>query len=118
MKWINTEFKVLPGVISGASDFAATFSVDSILKLLHNFDCADLLKFREKLSQFPNASSTSRLHPNEDVLVIKAKFAREFWFASGKEVAKNGARAKLDQVGFSETLLAFVSSRIFSLWFS
>jgi hypothetical protein len=53
------------------------------------------VKFREKLSQFPDASSTSRIRPNEDVLAIEAKFAREFWFASGKEVAKNIARAKL-----------------------
>jgi acetyl-CoA carboxylase alpha subunit len=30
MKWIDTEFKALPGVISGASDFAAAFSVESI----------------------------------------------------------------------------------------
>jgi hypothetical protein len=35
MDWINTEFKALPGVISGASDFATAFSVESILKLLH-----------------------------------------------------------------------------------
>jgi hypothetical protein len=98
MEWIDTEFKALPGVISGASDFAAAFSVESILKLLHNFDCADLAKFRKKLAQFPNASSTSRLCPNEDVLAIKIKFAREFWLASGREVVKNIARAKLDQV--------------------
>jgi hypothetical protein len=78
MKWIDTEFKALPGVISGASDFTAAFSVESILKLLHDFDCVDLVKFREKLPQFPDASSTSRLRPNEDVLDIKAKFAREF----------------------------------------
>jgi chromosome segregation ATPase len=58
MERIDTEFKALPGVISGASDFAAAFSVESILKLLHDFDCADLVKFREKLPQFPNASST------------------------------------------------------------
>jgi hypothetical protein len=100
MEWIDTEFKALPGVISGASDFAAAFSIESILKLLHNFDCADHVKFREKLPQFPDASSTSRLRPNEDVLAIKAKFAREFWLASGKEVVKNIARAKLDQVSF------------------
>jgi hypothetical protein len=70
------------------------------LKPLHDFDCADLVKFREKLPQFPDASSTSRLRPDEDVLAIKAKFAREFWLTSGKEVVKNIARAKLDQVGF------------------
>jgi Rad3-related DNA helicase len=70
MKWIETEFKALPGVISGASDLAAAFSVGSILKLLHDFDCADLVKFREKLSQFPDAASTSRLRPNEHVLAI------------------------------------------------
>jgi hypothetical protein len=49
MNWIDTEFKALPGVISGASNFAATFSVESILKVLHDFDCADLVKFRERL---------------------------------------------------------------------
>jgi hypothetical protein len=102
MKWIDTEFKALPGVISGASDFAAVFSVESLLKLLHDFDCADLVKFREKLSQFPDAANTSRLRPNEDVLAIKTKFAREFWPTSGKEVAKNITRSKLDQACFLE----------------
>jgi hypothetical protein len=71
------------------------FSVESILKLLHDFDCADLVKFHEKLPQFPDALSTSRLRPNEDVLAIKAKFAREFWLTSGNEVVKNIAHAKL-----------------------
>jgi hypothetical protein len=109
MSWIETEFKALPEVITGASDFAAAFSVESILKLLHDFDCADLVKFREKLPQFPDASSTSRLWPNEDVLAIKTKYAREFWFASGRETVKNVARAKLAQVDFLETLLTFAN---------
>jgi hypothetical protein len=61
MDWIDAEFKALPEVISGANDFAAAFSVESILNLLHDFDCADLAKFREKLPQFPDALSTSRL---------------------------------------------------------
>jgi hypothetical protein len=100
MIWIETEFKALPEVITRASDFAAAFSVKSILKLLHDFDCADLVKFCEKLPQFPDASSTSRLRPNEDVLAIKTKYAREFWFASGRETVKNVARAKLAQVDF------------------
>jgi hypothetical protein len=58
----------------------------------------DLVKIREKLPQFLDASSTSRLRPNEDVLAIRTKFAREFWIASGKEVVKRISRAKLDQV--------------------
>jgi Rad3-related DNA helicase len=107
MDWINTEFKALPWVISGASDFAAAFSVESILKLLHDFDYADLAKFPEKLTHFPNASSTSIICANEDVLAIKIKFAREFWFASGKEVAKKIARIKLDQVSFWKASLFF-----------
>jgi hypothetical protein len=105
MGWIDTEFKALPGVISGASDFAATFSVESILKLLHDFDCADVVKFREKLTHFPDTSSTSIIRANEDVLAIKIKFVRKFWFASGKEVAKKIAHAKPDQVSFSKTLV-------------
>jgi hypothetical protein len=37
---------------------------------------------------------------NEDVQAIKNKFAREFWFASGKEAVKVIARAKLAKVNF------------------
>jgi hypothetical protein len=48
MECMETEFKALSEVISGASDFATAFSVESILKILHDFDCADLEKFREK----------------------------------------------------------------------
>jgi hypothetical protein len=95
MEWIDAEFKALPEVISGANDFAAAFSVESILKLLHDFDCVDLVKFREKLPQVPYTLSTSRIRPNEDVQAIRAKFAREFWLASGKEAVKSIARAKL-----------------------
>jgi hypothetical protein len=98
MEWTDAEFKALPEVISGANDFAAAFSVESILKLLHDFDCADLAKFREKLPQFPDTLSTSRLRPNEDVQAIRSKFAREFWPASGEEAVKSIARAKLAQV--------------------
>jgi hypothetical protein len=53
MKWVDTEFKVLPGVISGASDFIVAFSIESILKLLHDFDCADLVKFARSFHNFP-----------------------------------------------------------------
>jgi hypothetical protein len=108
MGWIDTEFKAFPGVISGASDFAAAFSVESILKLLHDFDCADLAKFHEKLTHFSNASSTLIIRANEDVLAIKIKYVRELWFASRKEVAKKIARAKLDRVSFWRTSLAFL----------
>jgi hypothetical protein len=112
LQWIATEFKALPEVISGANDFAAAFSAESILKLLHDFDCADLAKFCEKLPQFPDASSTSRIRPNADVLAIKAKFAKKFWFSSGKEVVKNIARAKLEKVFYSETLLIFETYKL------
>jgi hypothetical protein len=77
MDWMETEFKALTEVISGASDFTAAFSVESILKILHNFDCVDLEKFRANLSQFPSATSTAILRANADVLAIKIKFARE-----------------------------------------
>jgi hypothetical protein len=66
------------------------------------------VKFREKLPQFPDALSTSRLRPNEDNLAIKANFAREFRLTNGREVVKNIARAKLDQVGFIADFCKFM----------
>jgi hypothetical protein len=117
MEWIDAEFKALPEVISGANDFAAAFSVESILKLLHDFDCTDLVKFGEKLPQFPDTLSTSRLRPNEDIQGIRAKFAREFWLASEKEAIKSIAPAKLAQVDLQKILFASANLRSFLFWF-
>jgi hypothetical protein len=97
---MEAEFQALSEVISGASDFAAAFSVESILKILHDYDCADLEKFRGKISQFPSATSTAILRVNVDVQAIKNKFAREFWLTSGKETVKAIVRAKLAEVVF------------------
>jgi hypothetical protein len=83
------------------------------LKLLHDFDCADLAKFREKLPQFPDALSTSRIQPNEDVQTIRSRFAREFWLASGKEAVKSIAHAKLAQVSFRTVPFATTYSHNF-----
>jgi hypothetical protein len=88
---METEFKALFEVISGASDFATAFSVESILKILHDFDCADLEKFRDKISQFPSATSTSIIRANAEV---------QARIASGKETVKVIARAKLAEVNF------------------
>jgi type IV secretory pathway VirJ component len=53
MNWMEAEFQALSEVISGASDFAAAFSVESILKILHDYDCADLEKFRGRSPNSP-----------------------------------------------------------------
>jgi hypothetical protein len=102
MEWIGTEFKAHPGLISGASDFAAAFSIESILKLLHDFDCADLVKFREKLPQFPNALSTSRLRPNEDVLILRLNL---------RENSDLPAEGKLSRTSLVLSLTRLVSTK-------
>jgi type IV secretory pathway VirJ component len=98
MDWLEAEFKALTEVISGASNFAVAFSVESILKILHDYDCVDLEKFRANLSQFPSATSTAILRANSDVQAIKIKFAREFWLTGGKDIVKTIAQAKLAEV--------------------
>jgi myosin heavy subunit len=98
MDWLEAEFKALTEVISGASNFAVAFSVESILKILHDYDCVDLEKFRTNLSQFPSATSTAILRANSDVQAIKIKFAREFWLTGGKDIVKTIAQAKLAEV--------------------
>ena len=45
MDWMVEEFESLPDVIATASDFAASFCSESLLKLLDSKDCADLAKF-------------------------------------------------------------------------
>jgi Rad3-related DNA helicase len=98
MDWLEDEFKALHEVIDGAGNFAVSFSVESILKVLHDYGCADLAKFREKISKFPSVTSETILQDNPDVIAIKLKFAREFWVVGGSEMAKTVGRLKLDEV--------------------
>jgi type IV secretory pathway VirJ component len=98
MDWLEAEFKALTEVISGASNFAVAFSVESILKILHDYDCVDLEKFRANLSRFPSATSTAILRANSDVQAIKIKFAKEFWLTGGEDIVKTIAQAKLAEV--------------------
>jgi hypothetical protein len=72
--------------------------VESILKVLHDYDCVDLAKFRANLSQFPSVTSDTILQDNPDIVAIKLKFAKEFWLVGGADIAKTVARAKLDEV--------------------
>jgi hypothetical protein len=44
------------------------------------------------------AAGTSAIHPNEDVQAVKIRFAKEFWFVSGKEFTKKVARDKLEEL--------------------
>jgi hypothetical protein len=97
---ISPLLKGTPRVVPDTSNFATAFSMESILKILHDFDCADLEKFRGQISQFPSATSTSIIRANADVQAIKNKFAREFWLTSGKEAVKIIACAKLAEVNF------------------
>jgi hypothetical protein len=113
MDWLEDEFKALTEVISGASDFAVAFFVESILKILHDYDCVDLAKFRANLSQFPSVTRDAILRANPDVVAIKVKFAKEFWMAGGAEVVKTIAQAKLAEVVSFARFRDLCSSRVF-----
>jgi hypothetical protein len=98
MKWMLSKFEALPEVISNASDFTATFSVENLLKLLENCDCVDFEKFKGALQKFPDTDSTSFIQSHEDVRAVKIKFMKEFKVASGKEFAKKITREKHEEV--------------------
>jgi hypothetical protein len=73
--------------------------VEILLKLLNDFDCFDLPKFRGALSRFPDDGSTSIIRPNEDIRVVKIRFTRESWYVTRKEFAEKISHEKLEEVG-------------------
>jgi hypothetical protein len=113
MDWLEDEFKALPEVISGASDFVVAFSVESILKVLHDYDCVDLAKFRANLSQFPSVTSDAILRANPDIVAIKVKFAKEFWMVGGADIVKTIVQAKLAEVVSFARFRDLCSSEVF-----
>ena len=98
MDWMAEEFGSLPEVITGASDFAAIFYSESLLKLLESRDCTDLPKFQTLGLDFPDDSSVSRIRASQDVQIIKKNFVKKFWMAYRQEFAKEIAREKLSKV--------------------
>jgi hypothetical protein len=79
MDWMKTEFKALTEVISGASDFAAAFSVESILKILHDYDCVDLEIF-------------AQISPNSPALLVLRYFEPTpmFWLSRSSSQGSSG----------------------------
>jgi hypothetical protein len=69
--WLVEEFESLPELIGSASDFAAAFYSESLLKLLEIKDCADLGRFCSSGLEFPSTSSVSMIRANEYVKNIK-----------------------------------------------
>jgi hypothetical protein len=84
--------------------------MESLLKLLENYDCIDFEKFKNALHKFPDAGSTSLIRSHKDVQAVKIKFVKEFWVTSGKEFAKKVAHEKLEEVTIS------LNSKPFSLF--
>jgi type IV secretory pathway VirJ component len=113
MDWLEDEFRALTEVISGASNFTVAFSLESVLKILHDYDCVDLAKFRANLSRFPSVTSDAILRENPDVAAIKTKFAKEFWLAGGSDVVKTIAQAKLAEVFSFDRFRDLCSSQTF-----
>jgi hypothetical protein len=115
MEWVKAEFKALPDVISGANDFAAAFSVESILKLLHDFDCADLVTFHEKLSQFPDSLSTSRIQPNEDIQAIRSRSRGSSGLLAGRRLSRASHVLSLPRLVFGRFRSPLLIRKIFAL---
>jgi hypothetical protein len=126
MEWMLLEFEALPEVISNTNDFATSFSMESLLKLLENYDSIDSEKFKNALQKFPDAGNTSLIRSHKDVRALKIKFMKEFRVASGKEFAKKVAREKLEEVSnfLNSEPFSFPATRqlrilnSFYIWFS
>ncbi|CAL5026711.1 unnamed protein product [Urochloa decumbens] len=94
--WLDTEFKMLPGIMDRVGDYAASVCTDALLRLLSDCGCEHLKKLGGRGFVFPSAEG---LPAATNVCeAVKKIFLSRFWVAHGREAARKTAHDRLTRV--------------------
>lgn len=102
--WVEEEFKGLPEVITGSSNFAASFCLDSAFQLLEKNSYSHFLTLAARTYMFPSASELDEEEKSKNLRATKINFFKQLWATSGREYTRLVAQERLAQVRVHITL--------------
>lgn len=96
---MDEEFKGLPEVLTGVSDFSVSFCIESAFHLLEESGCSDFLKFAASTHKFPLALEIHAKEKSKNVRAVKLNFYKQICATFEREHARLVAQKQLLQVG-------------------
>ena len=110
LDWLLGEFEDLGKVLTNVSDSTAVRTCESVLAILAHEGCPELEKIASRDYVFPEHSE---LEENiAKVQAVKKSFLRKFWKVSGREVVREIAQRRMEEVNSSFVFL-FLMSLVF-----
>ena len=96
LDWILQEFAVLGNILMNISDNSAVVSCGSAFALLEHEGCQDMSKIADTGYQIPEPSELQAC--SSRIQAVKKAFLRRFWLSAGRQVLRDIARQRLEEV--------------------
>ena len=109
LDWLLGEFEYLEHILTYVSDNTAVVACESVMAILAREGCPELEKIVSRDYAFPEYSDLE--HDIAKVQTVKRSFLRKFWKVSGREIVREAAQRRLEEVCFS-FLLSFLSQHV------
>ena len=99
------EFAVLGIILTNISDNSAVISCENAFALLEHEGYQDLGKIAAPGYQFPESSELEAC--SSSIQSVKKTFLRRFWLSAGRQVLRDTARQRLEEVSALSFEFAF-----------
>jgi len=96
LDWILQEFAVLGNILMNISDNSAVVSCGSAFALLEHEGCQDMSKIADAGYQFPESLELQAC--SSRIQSVEKAFLRRFWMSAGRQVLRDTARQRLEEV--------------------
>ena len=96
LDWMLQEFAVLGNILTNISDNSAVVSCENAFALLEHEGCQDMSKIVDAGYQFPESSELQAC--SSRIQAVKKAFFRRFWLSDGRQVLRDTARQRPEEV--------------------
>ena len=96
LDWMLQELAVLGNIMTNISDNSAVVSCENAFALLEHEGCQDMSKIVDAGYQFPESSELQAC--SSRIQAVKKAFLRRFWLSAGRQVLRDTACQRLEEV--------------------
>ena len=96
LDWILQEFAVLGNILTNISDNSVVVSCEDAFALLEHEGCQNMVKIADAGYQFPESLELQAC--SSRIQSVKKAFLRRFWMSAGRQVLRDTARQRLEEV--------------------
>ena len=96
LDWILQEFAVLGNILTNISNNSVVVSCEDTFALLEHEGCQNMVKIADAGYQFLEPSKLEACTGR--IQAVKKAFLRKFWLSAGRQVLRDTARQRLEEI--------------------